>query len=506
MPASEARAAPSNVGERYSVLLDIGRTLAGTLSADDLYAAVHRETSRVLQASGFYVALYEPAHDKATIVYFADRGEVQRVNVTFKGSESEVLRTGKPVLVEDRLDDLSLMHLGNDDTDVTRSAISAPMTHKGRVFGSVSAQSYQPKTYTREDLDLLQGIADIAAVAIDNAQHIAELEKRRREAEQVEEIGRALTSSLDPKEVLGKVIQAVLGVLSVDGASVWLCDGPIRCIATVAESGGEISLPVGLTWDLSGSLEQDLLHRRAPVVVDELAGSSLVPQSLRGHLEAGSGMGVPLVVGGRVAGVLTAGSRKPRHFTDDDTAVLQRLASQASVALENARLHSNLQALSLTDPLTGLPNRRRLQIHMDKEVAAARRGRNLVVVVFDLDDFKTYNDTLGHLAGDDILRSFAQILDEENRAMNLVARYGGDEFVSILSDADMDGARLYIRRVTDRVEGDPIMSEKGVTVSIGIAEFDRASMKTMDDVIHAADSDMYRVKALRQKGRRAASS
>jgi diguanylate cyclase (GGDEF)-like protein len=215
-------------------------------------------------------------------------------------------------------------------------------------------------------------------------------------------------------------------------------------------------------------------------------------------------MGVPLVLGGRVAGVLTAGSRSPRSFNDDDTGVLQRLASQASVALENARLHSNLQALSLTDPLTGLPNRRRLQIHMDKEVAAARRGRNLVIVLFDIDDFKRYNDALGHLAGDDILRSFAQ--DDENRAMNLVARYGGDEFVSILSDADMDGARLYIHRVTERVATDPIMGEKGVTVSNGMAEFDRSSMKTMDDVIQAADSDMYRAKALRQKERQAASS
>jgi diguanylate cyclase (GGDEF)-like protein len=377
------------------------------------------------------------------------------------------------------------------------------MTHKGRLLGAVSAQSFEPNTYTPEDLDLLQGIADIAAVAIDNAQHIAELEKRRREAEQVEEIGRALTSSLDPKDVLGKVIHAVLGVLDVDGASVWLCDSPMGCVARVAGSGGAIALPVGLTWNLAGTLEEQLMDERLPVVLDDLSDTPLVPPDLRTHLQGGSGIGVPLVVGSRVAGVLTAGSRHPRHFVEDDVAVLQRLARQASVALENARLHSNLQALSLTDPLTGLPNRRRLQIHLDKEVAAAHRGRALVVVMFDLDDFKRFNDSYGHLAGDDILRSFAQILDEENRAMNLVARYGGDEFVSILSEVDLESARPYILRVEQRVAADPIMAEYGVIASVGAAEFDRTTMKTVDDLIQAADSDMYRTKARRSKDRAA---
>ncbi len=443
---------PVERGERRSVLLDIGRILAGTLSADDLYAAVHRETSRVLQASGFYVALYDPALvTSATIVYFSPTAARCGVSTSrSRGSESEVLRTGKPVLVEDRLDDLSLMHLGDDESEVTRSAISAPMTHKGRVLGSVSAQSYAPNTYSREDLDLLQGIADIAAVAIDNAQHIAELEKRRREAEQVEEIGRALTSSLDPKEVLGKVIQAVLGVLNVDGASVWLCDGPIGCVAKVAESGGEIALPLGLTWDLSGSLERELLYKRRAVVVDDLASSSLVPPGLRGHLEAGSAMGVPLLVGGRVAGVLTEGPQCPslhrrRHGCHAAT-------GQPGVGGPGERP----PALQSPGPVPHGSTPRGCPIggacrSTWTRVVAARRGRNLVVVVFDLDDFKHYNDTLGHLAGDDILRAIAQILDEENRAMNLVAWYGGDNSSPILSDiAETLGRRPPLHPPRDR--------------------------------------------------------
>jgi len=497
MSGADARATRSTVGDRYRVLLDIGRTLAGTLSSEDLYAAIYRETARVLEASGFYISLYDQARDLATIVFFADRGQLQRVNVSYRGSDSEVISRRKACLVEDRLTDRSLLFLGEDESDCTRSAISAPLLHKGRILGSISVQSYQPGAYTAEDLDLLQGLADISAVAIDNADHVAELERRRREAEQVEEIGRALTSSLDPKDVLGKVITAVTEVLNVDAASVWLTEPDNAYVGRVAESGGTVVLPVGLTWDFTGPLGHRLVAERSPVVLDDLAASTAIPTDVLEHLRGGSGMGAPLIVGDRVAGVLTAGSRRVRHFTAEDTAVLQRLASQASVALENARLHSNLEALSLTDPLTGLPNRRRLQIHLDKEVAAARRGRELAVVIFDIDDFKHYNDTLGHLAGDDLLRAFAQILDDESRAMNLVARYGGDEFVSVFSDESIDGARLYIQRVSERVATDEILAPRRITVSIGLAEFDRTTMHTTEDIIRAADADMYRAKALR---------
>jgi diguanylate cyclase (GGDEF)-like protein len=497
MSPPEARRTGATVSDRYRALLDVGRTLAATLSLEELYAAIHGETARVIEMTGFYVSLYDESRDLATVVFYADRGDVRRANVSYRGSDSAVLRSREPCMVRDRLEERAILRLGEDDGVVARSAVSAPMLHKGCLIGALCAQSREPGAYSEEDLALLRGIADLSAVAISNARHVNELERRRLEAERIEEIGRALASSLDPREVLGKVVAAVTEVLHVDGVGVWLCDDPPGHVAELAASGGDDALLPGLTWDTSGPMGQELVAEHKTVVIDDLESNREIPHHLREYMPRGSGMAAPLLVGGKAVGVLTARSRQPRRFTADDREVLRRLASQASVALENARLHTQVQALSLTDPLSGLPNRRRLQIHLDKEVAAARRGRSLVLVLFDIDEFKRYNDTLGHVAGDEILRAFAQILEAHNRAMNLVVRYGGDEFISILSDTDREGAEHYVRRIREHIAADAVMGPLNITVSTGLAVFDPESMRTTEDVVRAADEDMYRSKAAR---------
>ncbi len=245
MPSVETdRRAP--LAERYRVLLDIGRTLTATLSPENLYRSIYRETARVVEASGFYISLYDAESDLATVIFYADRGEESRCDITYKGSDSEVIRTAKSTTVEDRLSADSVMLLGADETEVTRSAISAPLIYKGAVLGALSTQSYRPNAYGSEDVELLEGIADLAAVAIENARRVAELDRRSREAEQLEEIGRALTSSLDFEEVLGRVSTSAVDLLDADGAGVWTFDGTI---ATVRSSVGEIQIPVGATWD-----------------------------------------------------------------------------------------------------------------------------------------------------------------------------------------------------------------------------------------------------------------
>jgi diguanylate cyclase (GGDEF)-like protein len=187
-----------------------------------------------------------------------------------------------------------------------------------------------------------------------------------------------------------------------------------------------------------------------------------------------------------------------RHpFDEADLALLTALADQAAVAIENARLFQQVHQLSLTDPLTGLPNRRQLERDLAREFSAAQRGRRLAVCMFDLNEFKEYNDRHGHVAGDDALRLFSRALASETRAMNLAARYGGDEFIVLLTDSDDLGAEAFLGRLRRAFPGlDAAGSQRELGFSAGYASYD-ASMVTPEDLVAAADRHLYASKSLK---------
>lgn len=148
--------------------------------------------------------------------------------------------------------------------------------------------------------------------------------------------------------------------------------------------------------------------------------------------------------------------------------------------------------LALTDDLTGLPNRRSARWFLDKEFAAAERGRPVAVVLFDLDQFKRYNDRHGHPAGDAALRAVGRVLDRLTRRMNLSARFGGEEFVSVLSSAGVEEALVFVEKVRAALRQAEIPTG-AVTTSAGVAAY-TPTMRSPDDLLAAADRALYRAK------------
>jgi diguanylate cyclase (GGDEF)-like protein len=185
-------------------------------------------------------------------------------------------------------------------------------------------------------------------------------------------------------------------------------------------------------------------------------------------------------------------------FSDDARELAYWLASQARAALENASLHKRLELEAVTDGLTELPNRRQFQHRLAQELVRAERFENpLALVVADLDNFKQVNDRHGHLAGDDVLRAFSEILRDAVREVDTAARYGGEEFALLLPETDVEGARVVAERVRVALEARRFQSIPGsivsATASFGIAAY--PEVPTAEELFAAADLALYRAKA-----------
>jgi diguanylate cyclase (GGDEF)-like protein len=185
-------------------------------------------------------------------------------------------------------------------------------------------------------------------------------------------------------------------------------------------------------------------------------------------------------------------------FTDESRELAHWLASQARTALENATLHERLELAAVTDVLTSLPNRRRFEESLATEIARSDRyGGSLALIIADLDDFKQVNDRHGHLAGDDVLRTFADAMRDTVRDLDTAARYGGEEFALLLPGTDLAGAQRVAERIRARIEARQVRTIAGeaitVTASFGAAAYPDSPSQA--ELIAAADKALYRAKA-----------
>ena len=206
-------------------------------------------------------------------------------------------------------------------------------------------------------------------------------------------------------------------------------------------------------------------------------------------------IGAPIVVGSRPWGMVVAMRDRSGAFPPDDEKRIARFAQLASVAVANGDTRERLATQALTDPLTGLFNRRAFDQRLAEETKrAVRHGRDLSLIIVDVDHFKTINDRFGHASGDNVLVNLARNLEAVMRQGDLLARVGGDEMAMILGDCPPDQAADVAERMLRAVaEASPLAQRHGATLSIGVAGL--APGCTEEDLLRHADQALYRAKA-----------
>lgn len=215
---------------------------------------------------------------------------------------------------------------------------------------------------------------------------------------------------------------------------------------------------------------------------------------------------VPLIRHGRLIGCLNLGSNELTRFAPHmGTDFLAHMASIVAICLENVISHERLKHMGVTDPLTGVNNRRYVERRMLEEVGRHRRQRDpLSCLYIDIDHFKQINDRIGHQAGDEVLRGVAGRIKAELRLSDAFGRFGGEEFVVLLIDAECEDAVSVAERIRQSIAEQPMTlsggEELNVTVSIGVAtlvqpEHAETIEKTTQHLLARADEALYRAKA-----------
>jgi len=183
-------------------------------------------------------------------------------------------------------------------------------------------------------------------------------------------------------------------------------------------------------------------------------------------------IGIPLILRERVIGVMSIQSYQPNAFSKDQIRLLERIAIQAAIAIENARLYSEVQRLAIIDELTGIYNYRGLKELGTREVERAIRfHRPLSVLFFDIDNFHTFNNTYNHSTGNIVLQNIVQRCHTILRSVDILTRFGGDEFVALLPETDISNAEVVARRMVKEITAHKITTpfgEMNVTISIGL--------------------------------------
>lgn len=467
----------------------VGRILAKDPSADWLDQVM----DLLVRRFGYVlVSIYLKADD-GSLVLGAQRG-YDRVLERFDGTTGivgRVMRTGEVQLIRD----VSLDPDYRSANDDVRCEISAPLFAGGELIGVLNLEDPRVGGLDETDRSTLVLVAERLAGAIALGRDRQALTERAERFAALAEFARRINALLDPREVYPLICDAVSAVLPSDVVVLTLLDQTIGDYRIAAMTGPDQRFVGVRILEGEGLSGVAIAERR--LVIDDHFDRERYPSSMRSVQTdaAVATLAVPLLRDNDVLGAMTLVRRdlsKPYAALDLEVAPI--IAGQVALAIANSWLHAQVADAAIRDPLTGLANRRHLDASLERLAATRERlapddRRPISAILFDLDHFGAFNNRHGHSTGDAVLRTFGSMLAGRFRASDIVARFGGEEFLVVLDGATLDEARRAAEDVRAAFAAATIDAPSGpltATVSAGCSALG-PSVSSVETLLEVAD-------------------
>ena len=427
-----------------AALNQLGQALSRLVEPASLLELIHTVIGQVLDNRNLYIALYDEGSGSISFpVYTIDGQHVARPARPFGGGLTEhVIRTKAPLFLPHDVDAGARARGVEPQGRHPACFLAVPLLLGDKVSGVIGIQDYERENaYDQGHLEILTTIASQASVALENARLFAETRRRAEQLQAINDVERVVTTTLDLDLLSAQIAQVLHSKLNLPAVAIGLIDGDelvFKAASGDLVHGGRMIDkrmkvgPYGITGRVAASGETLLVR---DVRLDpRFILSKYMPHTC-------SELAVPLKTQAGIIGVLNIESDQVDAFTPEMVTLVETLASQIAIAIENARLFAETQRLARTDGLTGIPNRRYLFEIGERELSRARRfGHPLAALMLDIDRFKQVNDTHGHAVGDQALRALARCCLKNIRDIDTIGRYGGEEFVVLLVETDGAGA------------------------------------------------------------------
>jgi diguanylate cyclase (GGDEF)-like protein len=419
---------------------------------------------------------------------------LQDVSFRMTGVIAEVIEKRQPFYSESMLE---ILNLGFNN--MVTSLYLFPVISDGRVTGLLNIVNTE---LCQEDADIIMEMCRIAG----NVFRCIELQEIYSKSVKETDIIKVAASRLIPVKDPGMLCEAILDtsvhLAEAEKGSVMLVDEDASCLTIKAAKGlnkrifGDVKIKSGegvAGW---------VFREGVPLVMDHIEENNHgFPKRYR--YRTSSFISIPLRLGEKTIGVLNISDKITGGvFSEEDMILLRSFASYAAIALERSNYYSlagQLKELSITDSLTGIFNRRYFEERFFEELhRSERHNLSFSLAMLDIDDFKLFNDTEGHLAGDEVLKAVSNITKECLRISDVLARFGGEEFIIIMPQTEKMEAFAVAERIRQSIReqatcGGHAFQKKCITVSIGVATFP-SDGKERKELIRNSDKALYRAK------------